>query len=765
MNWIKTIWEDLTFLKPKTATHYKEMEGISDSDVLSFFGHSFVWLFFLGVFFFFLLWCYDYRTRKGKRFFLNFVHNHITTMSIITWIMGFLTYCVGTWVPDDPSIFSVVPMAMIHATGMFILESDISAIHPAQHNSAFFMFLFNFSHFMAMFCSMVFILHHFGFLLTRYFAAKFHCSNWSQSKDKNLYIFWGINKNSLILAKKIHDQNNSDNTIVFVRTYEDEESQSKKIGFRRIFDLIKMRDKELEQLKNIGCYVLNSFQRLSKVTLPLGASTDDILGSLLKLQILVKMINRATGTVNFVMLGEDSDANIRATVNLMKDCSIQHKDIHIYCHARKSDKNKYVEYYRLYNPDVQNKMKVHLIDSAYLSILDLKSDIAYHPISMLTPTNRATVEEDFNALIIGFGETGEEAFRFLYEFSSFVRSDGSRTGFKCTIIDKNINILKGEFLEKCPGLKLHGGIKWEPAEVGSSQFWEIATEALKTVNCVVLTLNDDEMQMNLMTQIFSKLCTLRENKELSKVKIFVRIYDGANSSRIHELSQLIRKTNQDDESLSMGFEGPQIAPFGYPEKLYTPEHIFNNTVLKEAKEYNYNYQIVLAEIEDIVKKNAECIWNECFEDMDKIIASIRERNESKKKKGKKLDSTNRMLVVQDTIRQIEENISNSKHQQTKLVLAKNILGVSLKRRPTTIQYSEVSKEEREILLNLSRCEHERWISSHILKGYVYGDTKDHRIKTHPAITSWDKLDEYTQSYDCSVVDTTLRNYKDQIHKS
>lgn len=757
MNWIKTIWEDVTFWKSETQTTHNELESISDCDVIGYFGHSFLWLVVLVFLLFFLLWRFDARSQNGKRRFLDLINNHIAWVSIATWIFGFLTYCVGTWVPDDPSFLSVIPMAMIHATGMFIMESDISAIHPAQHNSALFMFCFNISHFMAMFCSMAFIFYHFGFLLTRNLAVKWHNNKWAGSKDKNLYIFWGTNKNALLLAQKIYEKKNSDDTIVFVRTYEDEESQSKEMGFRRIFDLIKMRDKELEKLRDINGYVLNSFQRLSKITLSSEKQTEDILGSMLKLSTLVTMIRNATGTVNFIMLGDDSESNIRATVNLIKDNSIQDKDVHIYCHARKSNKNRYVEYYRLYNPEVKNQVKVHLVDSAYLSILDLKSHVEYHPISMLTPTEKATVEEDFNALIIGFGETGEEAFRYLYEFSSFVKSDGTRTGFNCSVIDKNIETLKGEFLEKCPGLKDRVGIKWEQAEVGTTCFWKVVTEALKIANCVVLTLNDDEMQSNLMAQIFRKLCFLRTNQELSKVKIFVRIYDEVNSAGIYELAQLIRRTNQDDESLQSGLNGPEIVPFGLPKDIYTPEIILDEKVLKEAKEYNYNYQIVLAEIEDITKKDADRIWKDCFENMSNILDTIRKRNERKKIKGSKLDSTNRMLVAQDIIRQIEENISNSKHQQTKLALAKNILNVSLQRRPTTIQYSDATEAEKEVLINLARCEHERWIASHLLKGYVYGPEKDHRLNTHPDIVSWDKLDEYTQSYDCSVVDTTIRN--------
>lgn len=754
---LRDLWNELRFWDYGTVTDPKK-SLMGNEDLFSLMGHALQWLLAVIIVAAIMVSLYEACSRNRRKRIWNAVHHCLLPITIIAWVMGFLTYCVGTWVPGGPSFFSVVPMAIIHATGMFIMESDISAIRSAPHNSTLFMFFFNLSHFLAMLCSMAFVLHHFGFFLIRHLAIRMH-SYWPLATDRNLYIMWGVNPNSLLLARDVFEKENLEKTIVFVRTYEDAESQSRRIGFQRFFDLIKLKDAELEQLHGIDCHVVSSFQRLSNLVLADTTHYEDVLGGMLRLRPLVRMIRRTTGTVNFIMLGDDSDSNIRAVVNLLKDKSIQGKDTHIYCHARKSIKNDFVEHYGLYHPEAGHGVKVHLVDSAYLSILDLKSRAEYQPVSMTEPTPMATVEKDFNALIVGFGETGEEAFRYLYEFASFVKADGSRTGFNCTVIDRRMDVLAGRFLDGCPGLRQDARLQWEKAEVGTSRFWDVAANALQDVNCVVLALNDDELQTNLMVQIFRKLCQQRTNDQLAKVKIFVRIYNGTSSSRITEFARLVRQTNQDDETLVKGFAGPEIVPFGFPEKIYVYDRILDDKVLRQAKDYNYNYQTVLAERDDISDQDSETIWRDCFEDMPTILDTIRQRNRLKAQQGRAPESTNRMLVVQDVVRQIEENISNSMHQLTKQALAAPIAGVTLDRTPATISYIGGTEAEKTLLLNLARCEHERWIASHILKGYVYGPAKDHRLKTHPDIAPWDTLDDYTKSYDCCVVDTTLRNYR------
>ena len=69
---------------------------------------------------------------------------------------------------------------------------------------------------------------------------------------------------------------------------------------------------------------------------------------------------------------------------------------------------------------------------------------------------------------------------------------------------------------------------------------------------------------------------------------------------------------------------------------------------------------------------------------------------------------------------------------------------------------DATVEEKLLLLNIARVEHERWIASMKLMGYQYGETKDLVKKYHPDICPWDTLDEMVKSYDCGVVDTSIK---------
>jgi hypothetical protein len=53
-------------------------------------------------------------------------------------------------------------------------------------------------------------------------------------------------------------------------------------------------------------------------------------------------------------------------------------------------------------------------------------------------------------------------------------------------------------------------------------------------------------------------------------------------------------------------------------------------------------------------------------------------------------------------------------------------------------------------------EHERWIASHKLMGYRDADVTDPVKKLHENMKPFDMLKEKTQSYDCNVVDTTIK---------
>lgn len=82
-------------------------------------------------------------------------------------------------------------------------------------------------------------------------------------------------------------------------------------------------------------------------------------------------------------------------------------------------------------------------------------------------------------------------------------------------------------------------------------------------------------------------------------------------------------------------------------------------------------------------------------------------------------------------------------------------GYVMSREEGTTKY-KCSKEDAQLLQNIAMVEHERWIASHKLMGYTYNPVNDCVQKHHKCICHWDDLDEVTQSYDCNVVDTTIK---------
>ncbi len=51
-------------------------------------------------------------------------------------------------------------------------------------------------------------------------------------------------------------------------------------------------------------------------------------------------------------------------------------------------------------------------------------------------------------MIIGFGETGRDAFRFLYEFGALIDVNGNRNPQKIYVVDEHIDELKGDFFNE-----------------------------------------------------------------------------------------------------------------------------------------------------------------------------------------------------------------------------------------------------------------------------------------------------------------------------
>ena len=418
---------------------------------------------------------------------LELCDRNLTYAFIAVWILGFVVYDIGMY-PDHSAnetnaffaLLGVAPMAIIHAFGMFILQSDVSAIHDGCFNSAWFMFFFSIAHLLAAFISMVFVIKHFGFNIVATFIRIIKTHFWPKTKE-NLYVFWGMNDATYYLAKDIIQPKDSDRPrpekdprIMIIRVNNANEDPNKPIGMDRLFSFLSLSNNNLDKLKELqklGCLTSSTFGSLTDVQ---AASNNDLLRSELRLNSVVKLMKRTTGKIHMFFLDDDEAFNLQAIGNLKRDMIIkqfvgekesieenksaeekelieenklaeenkpteenipvEEKKIIFYCHARHNSIHRVIE-----DEPSHKNIEVRVIDSSHLSVEQLKlaENIHLQPVSYVKINDDAAVYSAFNALVVGFSEVGLDMVRFLYEFGAFVKGK-----------DKNENTSETENINK-----------------------------------------------------------------------------------------------------------------------------------------------------------------------------------------------------------------------------------------------------------------------------------------------------------------------------
>ena len=381
---------------------------------------------------------------------LEFCDRNLTYAFIVVWILGFVVYDIGMY-PDHSTnggsaflaLLGVAPMAIIHAFGMFILQSDVSAIHDGCFNSAWFMFFFSIAHLLAAFISMVFVIKHFGFNIVATFIRIIKTHFWPKTKE-NLYVFWGMNDATYYLAKDIIQPKDSDRPrpekdprIMIIRVNNANEDPNKPIGMDRLFSFLSLSNNNLDKLKELqklGCLTSSTFGSLTDVQ---AASNNDLIRSELRLNSVVKLMKHTTGKIHMFFLDDDEAFNLQAIGNLKRDTTVnefveenkpaEEKKIIFYCHARHNSIHRVIE-----DEPSHKNIEVRVIDSSHLSVeqLKLSENIHLQPVSYVKINDDATVQTAFNALVVGFSEVGLDMVRFLYEFGAFVKPNSKNKGKK-----------------------------------------------------------------------------------------------------------------------------------------------------------------------------------------------------------------------------------------------------------------------------------------------------------------------------------------------
>lgn len=735
-----------------------------------------------------------YRMESGKwKGFWDAIEGKLSWLFGITWILGFCTYCVGMFIVEEPidvcswdsfvRLLRVAPMGIIHAFEMFLLESDISAIHGEFHGNPYFMTWFSVVHFLAAIVSLMFVIKHFGYNIVARF--QLFMTSWSSHKTERLYMFWGMNEPSYYLAKDINKQKEEQKThysyrTLFIKTEDNDEDTGNRTGLDRLFNFLSLKNKELDKLKELNCLSTNAFKRLSKCELTVENREKgcSILKEMLGLRSVVKLINKTSAELHIFILGEDEDSNIEAAANICYDSDIQafakeDKKVVIYCHARYDSVNRVVE-----DAQSNGNIEVRIVDSSHNSINELRSKEEYHPINFVTidtEDNIGAVKDTFTSMVVGFGETGQDAAKFLYEFGAFVSNKSSkeedvpgadnskirveRSPFKCHVVDNRMDVIKGRFLASVPALaersktfEKHSPMDFHSCEVHSEEFYALLKDNCETLNYVVVSLKDDEQTITTAVRIFNYI---RKNRaDLSKIRIFVRchnlVYEQHMKSIANHYNQILAdKTSKKEEC---------IIVYGSVEKLYTYNQIIENEFEEEGKEYNHAYCEVSG------NKGKKDVW----ESRHKILIN-----------------KNTLDGYSELRRKETQDIANAYHALTKLAIMKevcrkcpdktahlqSILSGEASLIPTFRRLSDrgekvrgsvfadgdYTETEQLLFRNIARLEHLRWNASHEVLGYCHYNNKgnidklikdsgkrhgcNERYRVHNCILNWELLDE------------------------
>lgn len=674
--------------------------------------------------------------KKTTRIF-EFISNNLLVISLAIWLLGVLVYLLGLY-RSELNGLSVIPRAVISSFKMFVVANDLARVRSELHDDAIYMSVFSLVHFAAAFITFIFIFKMIGYKIKS--SWNILCHKWFRSEGNVIHLFWGVNEASCLLAEDIRKRY-ADETIIFIDIDDEcEEKVPQKATLNHITNTITIKSSEIERLEEIGALVDHCYNGPAALN---GGDEADVFG-ILHLRNVGAIVGKSKKTY-FYFLSDDEVQNIAGALNLQRDsqlCTIGDERPTIYVHARRDANNEVFDHYSQYDGESQ-RMEIQIVDSAYLSIATLKQDDGALPVNCVEIDKMTgLVNSSFTALIIGFGGTGQEAFKFLYEYAAFVGADMKKSPFKCYAIDEKMNRIAGLVKEKMPAIT-EDELMMIHATIDSEVFWSKINSIMGELNYIVLALNDDALGLSLAVNLFK--CALKNRTDShDKLKIMIRCYDNGNERRMTEVA--------DNLNSSIGGDSIEIRLYGRKSDLYCCDTILSDVILTEAKEFNRIYENS--------SLSAEEQWQKNFGD-----------NEIARLMAKKKMS--RYHAIYDINRRITQNISNSLHRRTKMILMgfgrdeiseklKLYEGYTNTRNVGETRY-DCNEYDAKLLQNIAMVEHERWVASHKLMGYTYSQKNDYVQKCHQCICPWKDLDEMTQSYDCNVVDTTIRmEYKSGI---
>ncbi len=672
----------------------------------------------------------SFRNRQKDYFVV--INNVLPEFALFVFTSGVVIYFIGyAYAGTAGNVLTLVLRSILSAFEMFLSKSNLIGIAKNCKESSIYMFCFALVHTLAVLVSMIFAVACFGKRI-RHWVRRIV---WRFSSSTNtLNVFLGLNEKSCILAESIYKSTGE--RIIFIDFPEEDCENKNGRSFSGILGLLSYKTNISKCVSDIKYLLLRSSISISEIS----AEDNDSFGKM-DIKCLHRFIEKASA-VNFFILTDNEETNLCAALNLLENKA--GKDIdNIYCSKRKTKTAVLQE---------ERHEKLHLIDDSVEAILELakrkdeKGRFVAHPVNFVkvnTELGCVDAQFPFTSMIIGFGITGLEALRFLYEFSAFPDENGHKTPVKFIVCDDKVNSIKGDLYQEIPALsnlETCGEIEFCPYNTGTLPFYEKLHTIIDRLNYVVIATGDDSRNLNIANMICEHAIQYRVGG-LNNFRIFVRLYNSDNEYKFKRVIETYAYYNVQC-----------IEYFGAPRMIYTHKCIVDNEEAVMAEQFRSAYCKVIKEsyLPPRERKKEEII------NVKNILFGTRKYNRT---------------VLQDK--------ANYKHCYTKEVLLgldKDKCIPSLPQWPITLNAGKNKDEQNwfKKLINVSICEHLRWNASHIMMGYMpmsseeanaAVSTCDERSKKHLCLREWEGLKDLSrpdsdyQRYDYMVVLTTIKRYE------
>ena len=605
---------------------------------------------------------------------------------------------------------------------------------------------------------------------------------------RRLFVFFGINDASKVLAEDIRKtQKENDYSIIFVETPLTEDEGEQGSGIDSIMSILTHRAETFRTAVYNNALLSIASSRLSDLSTSDIEADNNVLCSIgvgLLARIVRNMHKTKNAEAHYFILSDSDTDNLNKAGVLRLDSTIMSAaergvKTTLYCHARYNSAHRVIE-----DEACGENIDVRIIDSSRICVEHLKQDVSLQPVNFVDVEQDGTVSSPFNALVIGFGEVGLDAVRFLYEFSAFAATGSTsekveRSPYHCDVVDNRMDILAGKFYTNTPALRSlpvapRGELSQENADnsivlhnfdARSAEFSKLLLDKIKTLNYVVVATADDTLNITLAVRIMR--LAIRYSQRPQMLRILVRVHDRSdgNIDIVADHYNRLFKAQNDKETLRAERPDGPITLFGDFASIHTYENIVSDRLVREARRYldKYNNRFPSEWKEDWDARHRRLLGN-----------------------GKGSHFSPSMSNIMELRRKESQDIANAKHAATKLLLAQKAFEKSgkdgkakLQELRSAITNGTITREfgktsytfntpnsssnaqpstldsQRPILATLAWTEHLRWCASHEVLGYVYGDKKDEARMTHDNLVPWQELTEEVQSYDCNVVDVSL----------